>query len=222
MGKPLKDGLGHADLTLSKWILKTVDFWHDIGATPNTLTTLGVLSSAAALYYMYKGSLYGIVPFVILRWYFDYADGILARKYDQVTVFGDYYDHTNDLIFLGAIFIIFLLKSKKYGYVAAGIFTLNVVLNLIQTGCIEKETDAEEDTLSKFKSWCVAPKTMKYLDTTTAYIVTLVLVAMFVSNEYNIFEHNTSKSFYISISLILILLILQSLSIDNAQKKNKK
>jgi hypothetical protein len=30
MGKPLKDGLGHADLTLSKWILKTVDFWHDI------------------------------------------------------------------------------------------------------------------------------------------------------------------------------------------------
>ena len=203
MGKPLKDGLGHADLTLSKWILKTVDFWHDIGATPNTLTTLGVLSSAAALYYMYKGSFHGLLPFAILRWYFDYADGILARKYDQVTVFGDYYDHTNDLIFVGGIFIIFLLKSKKYGYVAASIFALFVVLNLIQTGCIEKETDAEEeDTLSKFKSWCVAPKSMKYLDTTTLSIVAIVLITIFVSNEYNIFKHNTSKSFYVSIALI--------------------
>jgi len=189
MGKPLKSGLGHADLCISQWVLTTVDFWHDLGATPNTLTTLGVLSSAAALYYMYQGCFHAVLPFTLLRWYFDYADGILARKYDQVTVFGDYYDHTNDLIFVSAIFVIFLLKSKRYRYVPAGIFVLFVVLNLIQTGCVEKDTGAEtKDTLSKFKSWCVAPETMKYMDTTALYVVTLVLVALFVSREYNIFQ----------------------------------
>ena len=221
MGKPLKDGLGHADSTLSKWILKTIDFWHDNGAIPNDLTTLGALSTAATFYFLYQGSFYGTFVFILLRWYFDYADGILARKYDQVSVFGDYFDHINDFIFVIGIFIIFLIKSKKYGFVPAGIFTLFVLLQLVQTGCIEKETDTEgEDSLSKFKSWCVAPQTMKYLDTTTTYVVAIILAAIFVSNEHNIFEHKTSKSFYISISLILILLLLQSFNVD-AQKKNK-
>lgn len=55
MGKPLIDGLGHGDAFISHMILPTVDFWHDIGATPNVLTTLAVATSGAALYYMYHG-----------------------------------------------------------------------------------------------------------------------------------------------------------------------
>ena len=31
------------------------------------------------------------------------------------------------------------------------------------------------------------PETMKYLDTTVLYVVTLTLIALFVSNRYNIF-----------------------------------
>ena len=188
MGKPLKDGLGHGDALISHMILPTVDFWHDIGATPNVLTTLGVATSGAALYYMYHGCFHGVLPFALLRWYFDYADGMLARKFDQVTVFGDYYDHANDLLFIAGIFVIFLMKSTKHAWLPASIFVVFVLLNLVQTGCIEKETNNDvEDTLSKFKSWCVVPETMKYLDTTTLYIVTLILIAWFVSREYNLF-----------------------------------
>lgn len=158
-------------------------------ATPNTLTTLGVLSSATALYYMYQGCFHAMLPFALLRWYFDYADGILARNHDQVTTSGDYYDHIHDLVFVSAIFVIFLLKSKKYRYIPAGIFALLIVLTLVQMGCIEKETNAEgEDILSNFKEWCVMSETMKYLDGTTVYILTLVLIALFVSREYNIFR----------------------------------
>ena len=122
MGKPLKEGLGHFDLWLSNKILPTVDFWHELGFTPNDLTTFGVGTSALALYFMYTGNFHGVLPFALLRWYFDYADGILARKYDQVTVFGDWYDHMNDLVFVTTIFIIFLLKSKAYPFVSAGLF----------------------------------------------------------------------------------------------------
>lgn len=196
MGKPLKEGLGHFDLWLSNKIVPTVDFWHELGFTPNDLTTFGVGTSALALYFMYTGNFHGVLPFALLRWYFDYADGILARKYDQVTVFGDWYDHMNDLVFVTTIFIIFLLKSKAYPFVSAGLFLTFLGFNMIQTGCIEKENDEErakqeevvkDCTLSQFKCWCVMPETMKYLDTTVLYVVTLTLIALFVSNRYNIF-----------------------------------
>ena len=197
MGKPLKEGLGHFDLWLSNKILPTVDFWHKLGFTPNHLTTFGVITTALALYFMYKGNYHGVLVFALLRWYFDYADGILARKYDQVTEFGDKYDHINDLVFVIAIFIIFLLKSKAYRFVSAGIFLTFLAFNFIQTGCIEKENDeerakreedVEDNTLSQFKGLCVMPETMKYLDTTVLYVVTLILIAIFVSDRSNIFK----------------------------------
>ena len=65
------------------------------------------------LYYMYHGCFHAGLPFALLRWYFDYADGMLARKFDQVTAFGDYYDHANDLLFIAGIFVIFLISVTK-------------------------------------------------------------------------------------------------------------
>ena len=188
---PLKPGLGHFDQRISEWILETVETWHELGATPNVLTTLGVITSIAALYSMYVGSFHSVLLFAVLRWYFDYADGILARKYNQVTTFGDYYDHANDLIFIIVIFVLFIVKCKKYWYIPCSIFSLFVFLNLVQTGCIEKECDAmdekmPENTLSTFKRLCKHPETMKYVDTTVLYVVTLILIAVFTSNEYRL------------------------------------
>ena len=34
----------------------------------------------------------------MLGYYFDCIDGPMARKYNMVTVFGDYYDHGTDII----------------------------------------------------------------------------------------------------------------------------
>ena len=39
------------------------------------------------------------ILFLMLRWYFDFADGIFARKYNDTTTFGDYYDHIVDITF---------------------------------------------------------------------------------------------------------------------------
>ena len=60
-----------------------------------------------------RGVLSSVLLFAVLRWYFDYADGILARKYNQVTTFGDYYDHANDLIFIIVIFDLVRCKVQK-------------------------------------------------------------------------------------------------------------
>lgn len=190
---PLKPGLGHFDQCISEWILKSVDAWHEMGATPNMLTTLGVITSFLALYSMYIGSFHAVLVFALLRWYFDYADGILARKYDQVTTFGDYYDHVNDLIFIVVIFVLFVVKCKRYWYIPCSIFALFVFLNCVLTGCIEKECEEmdeamPENTLSVFKRLCKSPETMKYVDTTVLYVVTLVLIAVFTSNEYRVFK----------------------------------
>ena len=190
--KPIKDGLGHADLCISRWILTTVDFWHHLGATPNALTTLGNIATIVGLFYMYKRCFHAVVVFALLRWYFDYADGMLARKFDQTTVFGDWYDHISDLLFVIGILVILLIRSKKYKFVSAGIFLFFVLLALIQTGCAEKENeDEEKNSLSVLEGLCVAPETMKYFDTTLLYVVTLILIALFVSREYNIFDRRT-------------------------------
>jgi len=36
--------------------------------------------------------------FLMISYYFDMMDGYIARKYDQVTEFGDWFDHISDLI----------------------------------------------------------------------------------------------------------------------------
>ena len=43
-----------------------------------------------------------------------------------------------------------------------------------------------ENTLSTFKRLCKHPETMKYVDTTVLYVVTLILIAVFTSNEYRL------------------------------------
>ena len=63
----IKDGIGHFDTILSKLFLPTLDFWNNIGATPNTLTTLGLISSLSCIYY-FNYNLYCLIFF--LRKYF--------------------------------------------------------------------------------------------------------------------------------------------------------
>ena len=95
----IKDNTGFLDRKLSNLILHTLPFWHSIGFTPNGLTTLGLISSIMFFVYFNKSNLLLTLVFLVLRWYFDYADGMLARKYKLTSKFGDYYDHITDWIF---------------------------------------------------------------------------------------------------------------------------
>ena len=186
----IKPGLGYVDNYVSKLILKTIPFWKGINAEPNYLTTLGFISSIFSLCFLYSRNVLGAIIFLILRWYFDYADGIYARKYDKVSKFGDYYDHIIDILYsIGIIFIIAFSKyPEKYKYLRYYLLLTLIVffiLFIVQMGCIEKEYrkiyDTEESTISLLRNIC--PNGYEYIinifDNSILYIITIIIFIIF-------------------------------------------
>lgn len=82
----------------------TVDFFYNIGFTPNGVTTLSLISGLYAVYKFANHEFYQSALLHLLSYYFDCLDGHLARKYNMISEFGDYYDHTKDWIVTGLMF----------------------------------------------------------------------------------------------------------------------
>ena len=189
----IKDGIGHFDTILSNLFLPTLDFWNNIGATPNTLTTLGLISSLTCIYYFYKGKSKEAIIFLILRCYFDYSDGMLARKFKKVTKYGDIYDHFVDLSFGALFYLVIYLKSKER-FKLIGILTVAYIIFSVHMGCIELQYSKSNDTYAKDKttvsylsrlSHGVNPEIMKFLDNTVLYVV-MALIIVRVSKENSV------------------------------------
>ena len=185
----VKSGLGHVDTLLTNIYLPTIDYWNYIKVTPNMLTTLGLVTSATSLYYFNKKNSTMTIIFIVLRCYFDYADGLLARKHDQVTIFGDLYDHAVDLIYGIGFFIIVYLKSKNKKYLLP-ILGLFYGLFTIHMGCLEEEYSQSNDlyaeketTISYLKHVCYKPKVMKFFDNGTLYIVMSIIVLVICKED---------------------------------------
>jgi hypothetical protein len=83
--------------------------------TPNMLTSLsfGFGLLACYLVYTYK-FVFGAVSYS-LSYFFDCADGYVARKYNMVTVFGDVYDHITDItVWVLLFYILYSLKPLLF------------------------------------------------------------------------------------------------------------
>ena len=175
----IKPGLGHLDNIVSKIYLKTLPFWKYLHITPNILTTLGFICSIISVYFFYRNNLMSIL-FLLLRMYFDYIDGLYARKYDNETKFGDYYDHFSDLTFF-ILFTIVLWNSTK-GTKRTLCLTLLLIFALactINIGCIEKECEElcqNGESLNLPRKMCFSPELFKLTDTTTLYIVMIIII----------------------------------------------
>ena len=103
-----------SDKLLYKFLEPTLPFWNNLNFTPNMITTLGAISSYLSLDYFYKGNIQYSILFIILRAYFDYTDGALARKYKQISKFGDLYDHIVDVVFYVALNLLIYNKFEFY------------------------------------------------------------------------------------------------------------
>ena len=115
-----------------------------MGVTPNILTTFGLVTSILSIYYLNKNKYQQVIVFIILRCYFDYADGLLARKHKLTSKFGDLYDHFVDLVFSVGIIILILLKSKNK-FLHLPIIIIFYILFMINMGCLEKEYNKVKD-----------------------------------------------------------------------------
>jgi len=77
-------------------IEKVAPTFHKLGFSPNMITTLGNVSTIFSVYALYKHQFLISSLFFILSYMFDCLDGYVARTYNLVTEFGDYYDHISD------------------------------------------------------------------------------------------------------------------------------
>ena len=89
----------------------TNPYFYYVGFTPNGLTLVsaifGILSCISVFYnlYVYSSILY------FIGYFFDCADGNFARRYNMVSKFGDFFDHTKDIVVFVSLVIVLIYKQ---------------------------------------------------------------------------------------------------------------
>lgn len=182
----VKPGVGHLDGLYSKFVYETLPFWHAIKVTPNILTTFGLISSIACVYFIYKRNTPLAILFLLLRMYFDYADGLTARRYNQTTKIGDWYDHIVDVCFFSIplLIVLFMTKHRWLYLIPVIIFMFTTVINI---GCIEKlyneKTGNGGKSLEIVQNFCFYPEVFQWLDNSLLYIVIIIVIIILCHKE---------------------------------------
>lgn len=99
-----------------------------------------------------------------LAYFFDTADGQLARTYCTTSRFGDLYDHTTDVLAFAALVGVVWLRYRP-SLTVATVFVLCGFLNLVHLGCQQRWYNhrrppdgggdgQEEETLDVFQRMC--------------------------------------------------------------------
>lgn len=83
-------------------VYKVVEFvapyFHKFGITPNMITTMSTICGFSSAYLIYKHQFLLSAGLFMFAYIFDCLDGYVARMYNMVTKFGDYYDHVTDML----------------------------------------------------------------------------------------------------------------------------
>jgi phosphatidylglycerophosphate synthase len=74
------------------------------------VTTLSIIFGILSAYFVLKGQFIIASIMWVISYYLDCVDGKLARKYNMISEFGDYYDHIGDIF---KIIIIFYALFKS-------------------------------------------------------------------------------------------------------------
>lgn len=183
----IKRGTGCLDSLYSNHIVApTLDTWYDAGATPNCLTTLGLLSTGGSIYALYKHHHGTAIMLLLLRMYFDFADGMLARKYRMTSEFGDYYDHLCDMFFFIGIVVALwkIFPPRQRGAILLLLFIVGILQTLqysrMQSNHIDEEHSNSLSCLQWFHGFVCSPRAamLDYVDGTLFYM-TLIGIILF-------------------------------------------
>tara|TARA_B100000214_G_scaffold299522_1_gene229690 strand:+ start:165 stop:734 length:570 start_codon:yes stop_codon:yes gene_type:complete len=123
---------------------KPTKLFHNLGFTPNGITTLSLISSMLSIYFFQKKEYTCSAITYGLNYYFDCMDGFMARKYKQYSKFGDIYDHLTDIISNGIyLYMIFGSSISNYIKIANIIFLFTFIYYY---SCLEKYTNSTSIT----------------------------------------------------------------------------
>ena len=134
---------------------KIVPFAFLLGMTPNMITTLSNISCIICIVLLLKSQYLWACFFLILSYYFDCMDGHMARKYNMVTVFGDYYDHISDVLKITAVLatLYYINRVKFFRFIP--VLIILVILFSRHLGCQELLYNIDQSpTLKPLKNFC--------------------------------------------------------------------
>ena len=86
------------DIVFNKIVHVISPVFHLAGFTPNGITTISLICGIFAAYMVYSKNFIGGAVAYVMAYLFDCLDGYYARTYNQVTKFGDDYDHYSDVL----------------------------------------------------------------------------------------------------------------------------
>ena len=158
-GKKLPDEIDDpVDIFFYRLANNLSNFFRNTNHTPNMITTYSFLFGLLAVYFLYKRKIVLFTCFYIMFYFLDCLDGFFARKYDMVTVFGDFYDHAKDLIMFILICSVLYIKYRSsitlWNLLFIGLF---LILLFMFLGCQQKYYNTSHnttETLDFFKSFC--------------------------------------------------------------------
>ena len=177
------------DIQIYNFINTHLHLYYNSGFTPNMVTTFSILFGLWSAYQISKGHFKSAAAFMLIAYYFDCVDGKLARKYNMVTNFGDYYDHFGDLLKIVVIFYALFASNKKKithrQWTFLSIFLGLAIIQIIHLGYQESIYNKEEESsfLNMFRKLIAADQTpeksihyTKYFGCGTWYLCFALLI----------------------------------------------
>ena len=172
------------DILLAKLANKMKKKFHLLHFTPNHITTLSLIFGLGSVFLLYKDKYIPSIIFFLISYFFDVLDGIYARTYNMVTKFGDYYDHSKDLLinFLYISMIIYKCKNRTKLIPLLIILLFFGIGLTIHMGCQENIYNSEEsESLTIFKKFCNSGANQKIKYTRFFGCGTFILVICIIS-----------------------------------------
>lgn len=129
------------------FIVSIISPWfHDVGFTPNMITSLSLLCGVYSAALIMKKCYLWAMALYFIAYVLDCLDGYNARKYKMVSKFGDYYDHLSDLLKIVLIMAAFYNVDSKLFIWILPIILLEFVFLSIHFGCQEVYYDQQDDS----------------------------------------------------------------------------
>lgn len=144
----IKPGLGYLDRLYSeKIVVPTLSYWKHGNYTPNWLTTFGNIVGINCLFWWNYYSLHYVAIYCLwVRYYFDCADGLMARQFKMTSDFGDWYDHISDWTFGVGFALTLYAKFKGFAFIWALLaYMFATILFAAQLAGVEEKNKGDWD-----------------------------------------------------------------------------
>lgn len=133
---------------------------YQLKITPNEITIFSTIIGLLSFYFLWNFQILNFIVCFVLYYFLDCMDGYYARKYNMVTVVGDYLDHIRDLIIFILLIIVFIARfklclNKWEWFVILIVMGFAIYGSLTYAGCIEKyNQNTTSPTLNSLQYLC--------------------------------------------------------------------